>query len=64
MSLSSNKATCVLETIFGGGSGTFSSSVSEDDDEEDENALVGEYSGDDRLLELDLRGDGGLFGGS
>jgi hypothetical protein len=33
----------VLEAIFGGGSGTFSSSVSEDDDEEDENALVGEY---------------------
>ncbi len=64
MSLSSNNATCVLEAIFGGGSGTFSSSVSEDDDEEDENALVGEYSGDDRLLELELGGDGGLFGGS
>ncbi len=39
-----------------------SSSVSEDDDEEDENASVGEYSGDDRLLELG--GDGGVFGGS
>ena len=64
MSCSSSKATCVLEAIFGGGSGTCSSSVSEDDDEEDENALVGEYSGDDRLLELDLGGDGGLFGGS
>ncbi len=46
------------------GSGISSSSVSEDDDEEDENAFVGEYSGDDRLLELGLGGDGGLFGGS
>ena len=64
MSFSSNKATCVLEAIFGGGSGTCSSSVSEDDDEEDEKTLVGEYSGDDRLLELELGGDGGLFGGS
>ena len=63
MSFSSNKATCVLEAIFGGGSGTCSSSVSEDD-EEDEKALVGEYSGDDRLLELELGGDGGLCGGS
>ena len=64
MSFSSNKATCVLEAIFGGGSGTCSSSVSEDDDEEDEKALVGEYSGDDRLLELEPGGDGGLCGGS
>ncbi len=40
----------MLEASFGGGSGTLSSSVSEDDDEEDENALVGEYSGDDRLF--------------
>ena len=62
MSVLSNNATWVLDTIFGGGSGILSSSVSEDDDEEDENALVGEYSGDDLLLELG--GDGGLFGGS
>ncbi len=54
----------MLEAIFGGGSGTFSSSVSEDDDEEDENVFVGEYSGDDWLFELELGGDGGLFGGS
>ena len=54
----------MLEAIFGGGSGTCSSSVSEDDDEEDEKALVGEYSGDDRLLELERGGDGGLCGGS
>ncbi len=64
MSFSSNNATCVLEAIFGGGSGIFPSSVSEDDDEEEENVLVGEYSGDDRLLELELGGDGGLRGGS
>jgi hypothetical protein len=64
MCFSFNNATCVLEAIFGGGSGTFSSSVSEDDVEEDENAFVGEYSGDDRLLELELGGDGGLLGGS
>ena len=62
MSFSFNNATCVLETIFGGGSGICSSSVSDDDDEVDENALVGEYSRDDRLFELG--GDGGLFGGS
>ncbi len=62
MSSLSNNATSVLETIFGGGSGIPSSSASEDDDEEDENAFAGEYSGDDRLLELG--GDGGLFGGS
>ncbi len=35
MTFSSNNAKCVLEAIFGGGSGTFSSSVSEDDNEED-----------------------------
>ncbi len=62
MSFLFNNETCVLNTISGGGSGILSSSVSEDDDEEDENAFVGEYSGDDRLFELD--GDGGLFGGS
>ncbi len=38
------------------------SSVSEDDDDEDENAFVGEYSGDDLLV--DVGGDGELFGGS
>ena len=40
MSSSSNSATWVFDTIFGGGAGITSSSVSEDDDEEDENAFV------------------------
>ncbi len=48
-------------SLGGGGSGISSSSVSEDDDDE-LNAFVGEYSGDELLL--DVGGDGVLFGGS
>ena len=49
----------MLDTIHGGGAGIPSS---DDEEEEDDNARVGEYRGDDGLLE---RGDAdGMVGGS